>query len=241
MVQLRSCRDGNIWGVNVKTTNIETVKSFEQTLLTIMYMSHIAPEAHNTSTFFSLPPPNQGPLTCAITSSPPFSPWPPPPLSPPLPLHFLSLSPPPSIPPSTTTTTTRNPPTTIQTLTLTPPPPPLPPPTIAPLSSANTLHQQPSTFSSSSSSSSPELFSSPPTSPISSSPSLSSSLLSLTPPPPPSSSSSATLRSRKCENPRCKALKKAMEFDLQLQTEECLRSAATGSERDRRAAVERRQ
>ncbi|XP_028070785.1 uncharacterized protein At5g19025-like isoform X1 [Camellia sinensis] len=34
-------------------------------------------------------------------------------------------------------------------------------------------------------------------------------------------------RSRKCENPRCKALKKAMEFDLQLQTEECLRSAAT--------------
>ncbi|KAF5934193.1 hypothetical protein HYC85_030364, partial [Camellia sinensis] len=42
-------------------------------------------------------------------------------------------------------------------------------------------------------------------------------------------------RSRKCENPsppkqtwpRCKALKKAMEFDLQLQAEECLRSAAT--------------
>ncbi|XP_028055178.1 uncharacterized protein At5g19025-like [Camellia sinensis] len=34
-------------------------------------------------------------------------------------------------------------------------------------------------------------------------------------------------RSRTCENPRCKALKKAMEFDLQLQAEECLRSAAT--------------
>ncbi|XP_047339111.1 uncharacterized protein At5g19025-like [Impatiens glandulifera] len=34
------------------------------------------------------------------------------------------------------------------------------------------------------------------------------------------------IRSRKCENPRCKGLKKAMEFDLQLQTEECLRSAA---------------
>ncbi|KAA8527548.1 hypothetical protein F0562_034737 [Nyssa sinensis] len=33
-------------------------------------------------------------------------------------------------------------------------------------------------------------------------------------------------RSRKCENPGCKGLKKAMEFDLQLQTEECLRSAA---------------
>ncbi|XP_052207640.1 uncharacterized protein At5g19025 [Diospyros lotus] len=33
-------------------------------------------------------------------------------------------------------------------------------------------------------------------------------------------------RSKKCDNPRCKGLKKAMEFDLQLQTEECLRSAA---------------
>ncbi|KAL6970365.1 hypothetical protein U1Q18_030064 [Sarracenia purpurea var. burkii] len=33
-------------------------------------------------------------------------------------------------------------------------------------------------------------------------------------------------RSRKCENPKCKGLKKAMEFDLQLQTEECVRSAA---------------
>ncbi|PSS33905.1 Ribosomal protein L34Ae protein [Actinidia chinensis var. chinensis] len=33
-------------------------------------------------------------------------------------------------------------------------------------------------------------------------------------------------RSRKCENPRCKGMKKAMEFDLQLQTEECLRSAS---------------
>ncbi|KAG5554812.1 hypothetical protein RHGRI_012392 [Rhododendron griersonianum] len=36
-------------------------------------------------------------------------------------------------------------------------------------------------------------------------------------------------RSRKCQNPRCKGLKKAMEFDLQLQTEECLRSSAGGS------------
>ncbi|GAB4851152.1 hypothetical protein Ancab_030446 [Ancistrocladus abbreviatus] len=31
-------------------------------------------------------------------------------------------------------------------------------------------------------------------------------------------------RSRKCDNPKCKGLKKAMEFDLQLQTEECLKS-----------------
>ncbi|KAL8139576.1 hypothetical protein V2J09_005597 [Rumex salicifolius] len=30
-------------------------------------------------------------------------------------------------------------------------------------------------------------------------------------------------RSRKCNNPKCKGLKKAMEFDLQLQTEECLK------------------
>ncbi|CAO2821908.1 unnamed protein product [Amaranthus hypochondriacus] len=30
-------------------------------------------------------------------------------------------------------------------------------------------------------------------------------------------------RSRKCDNPKCKGLKKAMEFDLQLQTEECLK------------------
>ncbi|XP_024015535.1 uncharacterized protein At5g19025 isoform X2 [Eutrema salsugineum] len=34
-------------------------------------------------------------------------------------------------------------------------------------------------------------------------------------------------RSRKCRNPKCKGLKKAMEFDLQLQTEECVRSGAT--------------
>lgn len=33
-------------------------------------------------------------------------------------------------------------------------------------------------------------------------------------------------RSRKCDNPGCKGLKKAMEFDLQLQTEECLKSAS---------------
>ncbi|KAF5941670.1 hypothetical protein HYC85_019312 [Camellia sinensis] len=33
-------------------------------------------------------------------------------------------------------------------------------------------------------------------------------------------------RSRKCHNPSCKGLKKAMEFDLQLQTEDCLRSAS---------------
>ncbi|CAE6109617.1 unnamed protein product [Arabidopsis arenosa] len=31
-------------------------------------------------------------------------------------------------------------------------------------------------------------------------------------------------RSRKCRNPKCKGLKKAMEFDLQLQTEECVKS-----------------
>ncbi|GMH08389.1 hypothetical protein Nepgr_010229 [Nepenthes gracilis] len=30
---------------------------------------------------------------------------------------------------------------------------------------------------------------------------------------------------RKCNNPKCKGLKKVMEFDLQLQTEECLKSA----------------
>eukprot|EP01018_Ginkgo_biloba_P026409 Gb_24596 [translate_table: standard] len=33
-------------------------------------------------------------------------------------------------------------------------------------------------------------------------------------------------RSRKCDNPRCKGLKKAMEFDIQLQTEECLKSSS---------------
>ncbi|CAN0856454.1 Uncharacterized protein At5g19025 [Linum grandiflorum] len=31
-------------------------------------------------------------------------------------------------------------------------------------------------------------------------------------------------RSRKCDNSRCKGLKKAMEFDLQLQTEDCVKS-----------------
>ncbi|KAJ0092786.1 hypothetical protein Patl1_25467 [Pistacia atlantica] len=31
-------------------------------------------------------------------------------------------------------------------------------------------------------------------------------------------------RSRKCHNPNCKGLKKAMEFDLQLQTDDCVRS-----------------
>ncbi|XP_057956825.1 uncharacterized protein At5g19025-like [Malania oleifera] len=33
-------------------------------------------------------------------------------------------------------------------------------------------------------------------------------------------------RSRKCDNPACKGLKKALEFDLQLQTEDCLKSAS---------------
>ncbi|XP_043722176.1 uncharacterized protein At5g19025-like [Telopea speciosissima] len=33
-------------------------------------------------------------------------------------------------------------------------------------------------------------------------------------------------RSRKCENPGCKGLKKAMEFDIQLQTEDCLKSSS---------------
>ncbi|KFK26141.1 hypothetical protein AALP_AA8G208700 [Arabis alpina] len=33
-------------------------------------------------------------------------------------------------------------------------------------------------------------------------------------------------RSRKCRNPKCKGLKKAMEFDLQLQTEECVKSGS---------------
>lgn len=34
-------------------------------------------------------------------------------------------------------------------------------------------------------------------------------------------------RSRKCDNPGCKGLKKSMEFDLQLQTEDCVRSASS--------------
>ncbi|XP_043708124.1 uncharacterized protein At5g19025-like [Telopea speciosissima] len=33
-------------------------------------------------------------------------------------------------------------------------------------------------------------------------------------------------RSRKCENPGCKGMKNAMEFDLQLQTEDCLKSSS---------------
>ncbi|ANM68944.1 hypothetical protein AtNW77_Chr5g0103281 [Arabidopsis thaliana] len=33
-------------------------------------------------------------------------------------------------------------------------------------------------------------------------------------------------RSRKCRNPKCKGMKKAMEFDLQLQTEECVKSGS---------------
>ncbi|KAK6930033.1 hypothetical protein RJ641_004127 [Dillenia turbinata] len=40
-------------------------------------------------------------------------------------------------------------------------------------------------------------------------------------------------RSRKCMNPECKGLKKAMEFDLQLQTEECVKSASNNKEIDR--------
>ncbi|XP_052191564.1 uncharacterized protein At5g19025-like [Diospyros lotus] len=36
-------------------------------------------------------------------------------------------------------------------------------------------------------------------------------------------------RSRKCERPNCKGLKMAMEFDLQLQTEDCLRSPASAA------------
>nr|VDD53246.1 unnamed protein product [Brassica oleracea] len=36
-------------------------------------------------------------------------------------------------------------------------------------------------------------------------------------------------RSRKCRNPKCKGLKKAMEFDLQIQTEDCVRSGSGGS------------
>ncbi|KAK6913872.1 hypothetical protein RJ641_021193 [Dillenia turbinata] len=40
-------------------------------------------------------------------------------------------------------------------------------------------------------------------------------------------------RSRKCMNPGCKGLKKAMEFDLQLQTEECVKSASSNKEIDR--------
>lgn len=40
-------------------------------------------------------------------------------------------------------------------------------------------------------------------------------------------------RSRKCDNPECKGLKKALEFDLQLQTEDCVKSAAASKEIDR--------
>lgn len=35
-----------------------------------------------------------------------------------------------------------------------------------------------------------------------------------------------TFRSRKCHNPACKGLKKAMEFDILLQTDDCLRSGS---------------
>ncbi|KAK3189947.1 hypothetical protein Dsin_029508 [Dipteronia sinensis] len=34
-------------------------------------------------------------------------------------------------------------------------------------------------------------------------------------------------RSRRCRNPACKGLKKAMEFDLQLQTDDCVRSGVS--------------
>ncbi|KFK38093.1 hypothetical protein AALP_AA3G068400 [Arabis alpina] len=40
-------------------------------------------------------------------------------------------------------------------------------------------------------------------------------------------------RSRKCRNPKCKGLKKAMEFDLQLQSEECVKSGGGNKEIDR--------
>lgn len=36
-------------------------------------------------------------------------------------------------------------------------------------------------------------------------------------------------RSRKCENPRCKGLNKDMEFDIQLLTEDCLKSSTSSS------------
>ncbi|XP_062177043.1 uncharacterized protein At5g19025 [Alnus glutinosa] len=39
-------------------------------------------------------------------------------------------------------------------------------------------------------------------------------------------------RSRRCRNPGCKGLKKAMEFDLQVQTEECVKSALKSREID---------
>ncbi|GMH29270.1 hypothetical protein Nepgr_031113 [Nepenthes gracilis] len=38
-------------------------------------------------------------------------------------------------------------------------------------------------------------------------------------------------RSRKCDNPKCRGLKKAMEFDLKLQTEDCLKSGPTEIDR----------
>ncbi|KAJ4871896.1 Ribosomal protein L34e superfamily protein [Raphanus sativus] len=34
-------------------------------------------------------------------------------------------------------------------------------------------------------------------------------------------------RSRRCRNPKCKGMKKAMEFDLQIQTEDCVRSGGS--------------
>ncbi|PKU69808.1 uncharacterized protein At5g19025 [Dendrobium catenatum] len=41
----------------------------------------------------------------------------------------------------------------------------------------------------------------------------------------------AFIWSRRCENPRCRGLRKAMEFDVQIQTEDCIRfiSSGTGS------------
>ncbi|KAG7996274.1 hypothetical protein I3843_01G150600 [Carya illinoinensis] len=39
-------------------------------------------------------------------------------------------------------------------------------------------------------------------------------------------------RSRRCQNPACKGLKKAMEFDLQLQTDDCVKSPAKSKEID---------
>ncbi|GAB2295182.1 hypothetical protein Dimus_029356 [Dionaea muscipula] len=38
-------------------------------------------------------------------------------------------------------------------------------------------------------------------------------------------------RSRKCDNPKCNGMKKATEFDLQLQTEECLKSGPNDVDR----------
>ncbi|KAK4772856.1 hypothetical protein SAY87_027875 [Trapa incisa] len=37
--------------------------------------------------------------------------------------------------------------------------------------------------------------------------------------------------SRKCENPNCRGLRKAAEFDIQLETEECVKNSSAGSNR----------